>query len=393
MKRILLIFCFAYFSYGSSYSQVQPIMDKVLQLKGALKNDSAGLIIVDSLLSNLKFYRDFEKNESVLNGKAKFGLLGNESSLNNISTINAGVEIDNGLYPYEFDLSANFQTNINNGKLVENISNVDISFDYHPLTNNGLWLESFIFMSRFNNSFLGIDQRYETGGGLVFNLFSKEDLTDSGTNNEARLVNIPTCEINGKNLIVCYADRCTPINNEYKITESEIEELDKVRTKYRNHNIKKYSKLRVALLLGVYYENEKAKAENKINFNGVDTLFSIPFDATYKLRWEIRPTIVYKPSDIFTLKLYPYFKLPLFNKLEKVIYNDSVFDERYDAFFDIKASIGASINKNLKFEIVYRYFKDMAPKRAYIVNDSNIPELVVGQTQNSFYNINFSFEF
>ena len=149
-------------------------------------------------------------------------------------------------------------------------------------------------------------------------------------------------------------------------------------------NIKKYSKLRLALLFGLYYENEKAKLERELLFNSVNTLFTREFNATNKLRWEIRPTFTYRPDDIFTFKFNYYFKLPINTRLDVVAFDEITKDERVDKFHDLQASISAKISKNIAVIIQYRYLKDFAPKREYQVNADNIPILIVGQGKYKF---------
>jgi hypothetical protein len=390
---ILILFLGTNYAFG----QIQEIADKTLILKGESNLTANEKLELDTLWNALKFYRKFEQQETKLNGKAKFGFTGNESDLNNIFKINGGVEIDNGIYPFELDLKSNFQTLIRNGNFQENVSDIDISFDYHSKTGNGLFLESFVFLKRFSNTYLGIDQRYDAGAGIILNLFSTKKLTDKGIKNQKELDKLPEYKLVNGNIWKCYDDACGKITasnkSQFKLSDGEIKYLERMRYNYDRANKKKYSKWRLALLAGIYYENEKAKLEQELLFNGVETFFTADFEATNKLRWELRPTLVYKPDDVFTIKIYPYLKYPLTQRLDIVKFNETIQDERVDKFYDIQTSIEAKITKNVAITIKYRYLKDFAPKREYKINANNEPVLIVGQEVNSFYNINFSFGF
>jgi len=394
MKKQIYLAILFFMPMNYMNGQIQEIADNVLMLKGESGITDSQRMELDTLWKVLKFYRKIEQSETKLNGKAKFGFTGNESDLNNIFRINAGVEIDNGLYPFELDLKSNFQTLIKNGVFEENLSDIDISFDYHPKVGNGLFFETFVFLTRFNNTYLGIDQRYEAGTGIILNLFSTKKLTPKGVDNRDELEKLPEYKIVNDNLWKCF-DQCTNIGEfkNYKLNEEQLDYLEQKRYAYDKANKKKYSKWRLALLAAIYHENEKAKLERRMLFNSIDSLFTAEFNATNKLRWELRPTLVYKPDDIFTIKFYPYFKFPLTQRLDIVKFDNNTFDERVDKFYDIQTSIGAKVTKNISVTIRYRYLKDFAPKRKYELNANNEPILILGQQVNRFYNIDFSFGF
>lgn len=395
--KSLFILCFSLLLTVSAAAQIEQIADKVLLLKGELNVSKAENLRLDTLWKALKFYRTFEKKESMLNGRANFGFTGNESERNNIYKLNAGVVMDHGLYPFELDLKAQFQMLLNNGAFQENISDVDISFDYHVQAGDGLFLENFAVLKRFNNTYLGIDQRYEAGAGVIFNFFSKNNLTDTGTKNHQKLAALPAHNLDAGSIWQFYQTVYEKIpiadREPFQLTETDLAYLKEIRYKFDKANKKDYSKIRLALLIGVYYESETAKAERELFFNGQDTLFSIDFAPTNKFRWELRPTFVFRPNDVFTFKFYPYFKLPLTKWYDEVVYDETIADRRVDKFYDFQASIRAKITSKISMGIRYRYFKDFAPKRAYVLNANDEPVLVVGQETNSFYNINFLFGF
>lgn len=355
--------------------------------------DSTEIIEINQLL---QFLNTFLNQELKLNGRGSFNFGGNESDLNNLFRIGVGASIDKGLYPFELDFSTGIQTIVQNGVFQENLSDIDISVDFHPIIpkidakNDGLWLENYVFVKRFNDAFLGIEQRYEVGGGFTFNFFNS-NLTKSGKDNETALNSKPTYNVYGEDLIRCM-ESCFKTKNILSLTSSETETISNTRERYLRANKKKYSKLRLAMLVGLNYEIEKAQAQNIVRLNGRDTLLQRSFDATNRLRWQIRPTIKWQPKDGYTFRLYPYLKLPLGNMYDTVI-EDGNMDKRFDYFLDLHSSFDIAIEKNFSIRIFYRLLYDNAPKRAFIKQEEATYVLLEGQTKHSAFGVSLNFGF
>lgn len=380
--RSLLTLVLVYCSIGICRAQLRTIADKALRLHTSLPSNHKHKSEVDSLLRSIAFYEAYEAQESKLNGRVQFGFTGNASEYTNIYRISAGMKIDHGMYPYQLDMSSSFQTLIANGESQENLSDIDISFDYHPKVGNGLWLEHYVLLKRFNNTYLGIDQRYEAGTGLVLNWYSTSSLTPTGQNNADQLASLPAYKMQGNNLWACYDDACRISGANTYLSPIDVNHIENVRWRYSRSNIKSHAKLRLALLIGVYNETEQARV--------VHPQGSRAFPTTNKLRWEVRPTLVYRPNDIYTLRLNPYFKFPLQKWYDDVVYADGKIDRRVDKFYDLQARLTASISSRVQCSIVYRYLKDFAPKRYYQDQGPNA-QLIVGQDAHSFYQLNFGF--
>ncbi len=356
--------------------------------------DSLEVVEMQSLL---EFYNTYLNQEHKLNGKAGFSFNGNESDINKFFRIGVSGKIDKGVYPSELDFDLNVLTTIQNGVFQENFSDIDVSFDFHPYRpaaeskNDGLWLENYVFVTRFNNNFLGIEQRYETGLGFVFNLYSKNKLTQNGIANNHKLNKIPRYEIYGDDLKRCL-EECYLKKSILKITEHESKTIINTRERYARSNIKKYSQLRLALLLGIQYELEKSMATNEINFNSVDTLLTEEFEATNKIRWQVRPSITWQPTDKYKLKIYPFFKMPIGNQYS-VVRQGALVDRRYDYFVYLISSFSIQVDDNFQIALNYRMLYDNAPKRKYIQQNDGSYILLVGQKHNSTYGISFAFGF
>jgi len=341
----------------------------------------------------MNYLNAFTSNEEALNGGVEFGFSGDETELQNLLQINAGVNIDYGNYPYQLDFSTSIQTVINNGIFQENVSNIDISFDYsHVNAGNGLWLENYILLRRFSDNYLGINQRYETGLGFIFNYRSK-GLTPDGTKIENELNRKPTFKTNGDDLIVCYEEICKRSNNLQKLSKEECNAITKTRKVYRNANRVKYNRLRLALLLGVFYEIDQSIAQNNLQVNGQDSLFTVTFPTQTFVRWVLRPTFEFQPNDMLKIKINPYLKFPLGSVNQSEVRLNNLVDIRNDYFIDLQTSISAKVSKKISFGISYQYLYDNAPNRAFISDGFSTPQLLVGQKSHHIYQMNFGFNF
>ena len=399
---ILLFICINSVCYSQNsdaaftkvYQRINSV--KMLEMDKSSPNYSKDSLEVIEINQLLTFLNNFLNSEHKLNGTANFNFSGNESDATNLFKIGVGASIDHGLYPYELDLSTNIQTVIQNGTFQENISDVDISFDFHPITpavdakNDGLWLENYVLVKRFNDGFLGIEQRYEAGFGIILNWYSNK-LTNTGITNAASLDAKPTYNVHGEDLVRCL-ESCYNKKSILNLSASESGTISYTRERFKRGNKKKYSKLRLALLAGVYYEIEQARAQNTILFNGKDSTFNELFDATNKLRLEIRPTFSLKPKDGYTLKIYPYFKLPL-GKTYDIVRAGNLEDKRIDYFVDIQTSFKMRVETNFAISIFYRLLYDNAPKRKYLQQSDGSFTLLSGQERHSNFGISLNFSF
>ncbi len=385
----------------------------------------------------LDFLYDFMDDEHRMNGKGFFDFSGNETNSSSLFRIGAGVDIDQGLYPYELDFSTRVQTLLKDGNFEENVSNIDISFDFHPyqpdpleckskyeqeiekLTKemqgkpeyvdeykrliqknqlkiesanevNGLWLENYIIAKRFSDDYLGIDQRYEIGGGFNFSHYSKK-LTKKGLSNRAAMLKKPSYEIHGNDLIRCLQS-CAPIDNALNLTDHELEVLSKSKSRYLVSNRKQYSKFRLSLLLGFFYELEKVKFSKTLFFNGADTTIKYEFNPTHAWMGEIRPGLVWKPKDKYKLKIHPYIKFPL-GKLKNVITDGNLSDERIDYFLDIQTSFQIAIEEHFSISFNYNLIYDNAPRRVFLTQNDGSKVLFFGDQKRSNYGMSLNFDF
>lgn len=398
MERILLLVLFiAQFPFANSAQELSDefdaVYDKFLGInifEGISEEDKAQIAELEKLMT---FLRGYTKNEDSLNGKVDFGFSGNQSDLRNLVRLNAGINIDYGNYPYQLDFSTSVQTLINNGAFQENISNIDVSFDYtHSNIGNGLWLENYVLLKRFGDDYLGIKQRYEVGAGFIFNFRSKQ-LTHTGQKHDEELSRKPTVKTNGDDLIICYEEICSKVSNPKKLNSEECQTIAETRRAYKNANRKKYNRLRLALLTGIFYEIDQSDAINTLSIGGRDTLVALIFPTQTYWRWEIRPTIDWRPDDRFRLKISPYLKMPLGILNQTTVRDENLVDERMDYFVDFRCSLTASLSKKISIDLNYRYLYDNAPNRAFVDNGTGNKILLLAQQSHQIYSMTFGFDF
>ncbi len=80
------------------------------------------------------------------------------------SNLTIGADYTKGFYPNEFNFKAGVFFLFNEGKLTEDMTTLHLSYERHFLP----FLEAFVFVDRFSNSYLSIQHRYEMGGGAKF---------------------------------------------------------------------------------------------------------------------------------------------------------------------------------------------------------------------------------
>ncbi len=446
MKRIALLFvCLPVLTHAqvtdaefiSVYKSIQSKSRASFVLTAIDSSSQKNFELLKETNQLLDFLYDYVDSEHRLNGKGLFNFSGNETSRNNLFQVGAGVSIDQGVYPYELDFSANVQSLLKDGDFQENFSNLDISFDFHPHTPsaftkmkkyesklkelerektqnsteeenkqylinkyqtklenvkdiNGLWLENYVLLKRSSDSYLGLDQAYDVGAGFIFSFYSKA-LTKKGRSNRDELNRKPSYSFNGDDLIRCLTN-CAPIHNVLQLSPDEIETLMASRYRYLISNRKQYSQLRLSLLLGSYYELEKSTISNTIFFNGKDTTMSIPFKPTNRIYGEMRPGIVWKPKDKYKLKIYPFVKIPL-DRIKDKVSEGGLTDIRTDYFIDFQSSLSIGIEDNFEIGIYYNLLYDNAPYRLYLKQSDNSYILFVGEQKRSSFGINLSFGF
>jgi hypothetical protein len=176
-----------------------------------------------------------------------------------------------------------------------------------PVVASGLWLENYVFAKRFSDGYLGIDHRYEIGGGVTMSFYSRA-MTATGRRNRDNMTRKPSYSRHGNDLLRCL-EGCDPLRN---ILQMSQDDLDAIAGSFPLSRFKpqQYSKLKLSLLAGVFYELEQASINRTLSIDGTDTAISHTFLPTNVLRWEIRPGFVWRPQDRYKLKILSFHQIP-----------------------------------------------------------------------------------
>ena len=128
--------------------------------------------IADSIADKIfeSFLKTFKKQiqtENKINGTLGFGLTLQNSQNQDLSQFKVSANVSRGFFPGEFEFKSEINVQVQDGRFIENLSNLSMSYDHH--IGSDLTYEGYTFLKRTSNNFLNIDQRYEVGAGLIWN--------------------------------------------------------------------------------------------------------------------------------------------------------------------------------------------------------------------------------
>ena len=327
-------------------------------------------IAMETIWKSISELRNEINRQSVLRGSANMGFFADHSDLQNDQRLQLAFSIQRGSYPGEFELASDLILDYKQGKLSEKVSTVSLSYDY----NLKYWLESFVFVQRFSDTYLSIDQRYEVGAGIIFgNWLKKADLRkESEIKLKSEHYPTDTASVKATSWYRIYEKRMKPtykqdflagIASDFSSIESTIE--DAVNSQYKQN-----SWIRPALLLGVLAEIEQPAilSADSCLHNGEwikfdTTRISKPFDSRTVWRIYMRPTLELRPTKDWRIRVNPYWKvrLPLLNKN---LSGSEVEDYRWDIYVTNTVKIplkGLQRNKSIDIGMTYRFHYDKNP--------------------------------
>lgn len=383
----------------------------------------------DYLKKFLTTLRGYHRTENSFKGEISFGFNGIEARNSDQFIITTGINLKRGNYPFEFDVSANIQAQTQNGSFTETVSKVSVSYDYHFNNRNPLSSESYVFVNRSNNSLLGIDQRYEVGGGIILNSFSgrsrigerkklekgdlkkvqdlqKRTITESGLKQIKKLDGIYD-KIDSVFLDKKFEYLPAKRKDTASLFSEEEREFLRGRTmNYLNSLRKQFSKTRISFLVGFNYELERTSSELELfnqDFEGRSDMISV--DPTGIYRVVLRPGFETR-GDNFEISIKPYFKLgvlgDLNNNMNLISENgedmesDVRTDNVTDYWIEVVSRLKFNFSKKVSLSINHNLFYDNAPHRRFInVAEAGQPEqFELFKAENLFtaLTLNFSYK-
>jgi hypothetical protein len=369
MKCFFLFLSCSFLSFFSINAQ-SPFLtsaDSVLNvISGDTLTDSTFLKEIKDFKTSLKDAIEYKDKKS-FSGNVQFGFNGESTRDEDVGLFNVygGINLKWDLYPGELDLNTHFGINFTNGEIQQNLSNIDISYDHmHTNLGDGLLLENYFYIKRSTDAYLGIDQRYEVGAGIIvnhwFNRFvdPKKGTFPIGYGKKS--------DINTWNNLL--QPRLSDVN--FQGFQSDFEEG-------YNKFKKSDSKLRLALLTGAYFELEQTSVND-----------SIDLKATNKFRWVIRPTIDIKLNEGWRFSLRPFIKMGMpWSWTETFIAEDGQNSSRTDYTIDFTAKVSTQLlSQRIRIDLIYNLMFDNSPPRAFVNGDNGI-ELIVNNDLHQSYRI------
>ncbi len=401
----VLFFIFFFMSVSAQQGSLIKTIDSLLM---DLSTNKPALDLNLNFRENLTGLRkNMEEEEDQFTGNISFGLNGQEVQRDNFFVISTGVSLSSGTYPFKFELNSGILVQIQNGNFNESVSNLSISFDYNYSEKN-LSKQSYVFLTGTNNSYLGIDQRYEIGGGFILNYYSgnrakkKEFLRNgsldkkgtSGLTREGeqqlKILNGNTRSYN-ENTLSFDQGITAVLKSSVLADEEKLEDLRRNRRRFINTIIKKFSTTRLSILGGVNYELEKTGDSLEL-FNG-DLQRKGSFQSTNRPRMVIRPGVDWKGEN-FSFSSKFYMKMGLFDEFYNEIDDGQNADKRLDYWSEWISSLRFNFTQKISVSILYTLFYDNAPNRQFFdVSTTAEPDIRLFKAENKFKSILLQFNY
>lgn len=296
---------------------------------------------------------------SLLNISAFASFNGHSSGEENLYQLGLGVNVSKEMYPGEFRFRTSTSMVIQNSEMQENVRMVSLSYEHYLLP----WLETYGFVDRYSNTFLKLLYRYEIGGGFKaeFNLFPNKwkdprDKSDLIQRKYLKYIRSLQKLVKEQKDLAHETGTIALLNRLMELKKKENGILDFAE--------RKRSLMTIGLAISAFSELEKPE--------NMPALIDIDERQNYRL--SIRPSIIFRPSRMITLRGYYYYKHPLFQK-------DNAGDPRHyrtDAIVSAVLNLGdgGSWAKNVALVFDYQRHFDNNPfglkDKAYEI--FNIPE-------------------
>ena len=127
-------------------------------------------------------------------------------------------------------------------------------------------------------------------------------------------------------------------------------------------------------VIGCFGWNRKSGIYRSIRTSEGTISQTVDFEATQKLRWEVRPTFDFKHNS-WEFKLRPYFKFPApWRWHEYEVNADGRNSKKFDYRIDLNASLGiklsekSTLNKSVGLVFMYNLYFDNSPQRKFLTN-------------------------
>jgi hypothetical protein len=298
-----------------------------------------------SLLSGWKMWRDLVADLNAMTFTVGAGYYGDASSQSELDKLDISAAVAKSGYPNDikFDFASSIQLKRSGvtTNYLENMTSLLLSYEHNLLS----FFKAYGFVERFTDTYLSIQQRYETGIGVKGEF--EIGLTGTGRKKIKDVLEFEKTAAEGRDQKV---EGGEDIASALAVDENQI----------RNAVIglkKKYALLSVGLACTTLAEIERAS----INLpNGSATLI----DPRRRFRVALRPSLTLRPSEGLSIKWQTYFKMPAFGPTRLLAFDGTMrYDLRTDTFVTLKYDLPKSPAwaRRLSLLIDYKYFFDNVP--------------------------------
>ncbi len=333
----------------------------------------------------LKYMIQDELDQKKMTGSVGFGLNTDNAGDNSQYRLSTGFELNRGIYPERLEVSSDVEVTLNNGVLLEEVSNLVVSYDRR--IRDGV--ESYGFIRRHSDNYMSVDERYELGVGLVFEKYTGK--SDKGKSIE-RDLGLTLSDTIPQEIIE------KSLSNASDVKSLDLQEIaDRIRDQreYAKGSFdSQHSGLRLALLAGFNGEIEQNTLSETFNvptsidsvvrqgeFIRMDTSFrsqklTRTLQSDFIWRLVLRPTISWREGAM-TISWNAYFKLPLlfWQANERIIEEDEPLDMKLSPIREVQRGTDWRLENRLALTIKkgqvsttlsYQYYYDNFPASAYL---------------------------
>jgi hypothetical protein len=274
------------------------------------------------------------------------GFMQHQAGETNFLKLDLGASLSQDSYPHQirFDTGTSFV--IQNDSYQENVSALRLNYDRYLAP----WLESFGFVERFTDSYLSIQQRFEVGAGLKveWRVFPDRDrLAEEGRD---------LAEAVDRELETFAA---SPEVRRDPGLRRQVSNLERERDRVWQFLRRSLERLELGLAVNVFSEIEQAALETFLDPAG--TSVKITLDGEHRLRYVVRPSFAFRPSESLTFRGQFYWKGPLGSPQRR----DGRLDYRYDTLLSAEFGLPVSAGwaKKLLFKVEHKIHYDHCPPR------------------------------
>jgi len=269
-------------------------------------------------------------------------------------------------YPNEFIFKANIDLQLKNSELQDNVTSMLINYEKYlfPI------LKVYGFVERFSNSYMGIQERWEIGGGAKIegNFFLPKDKRKKIEEYESNLYTQDEFLkwVNKKD----FYDK-----EEKKYIKDSLYRINSNWANLKTAIKKRYSRLNLGLAFSIFSELEQAQIVTPVKENEVvdgiieeiESTQKFQLPAKQRLRFVVRPSIIFRPTSELSFYGHYYFKYPLGTVQDDYKYGyegeETELDLRKELLLIAELKLSNVVNwaKNVSLSFEYHRHYDRRP--------------------------------